>query len=241
MERALIVEDDYIQLEALRLAMKSVYPQTEVVAVRDVSEALNQIRDSICGENYFSVFLLDIQLGEDSSNRGGFIIANNLRTNSCYYRTPILFLTSIQSDMNIGLNHYHCYSYITKPYTIECVTEALNQMAITGFLHEQTLIVTNIDRIQFRVRMENLILVHAKFHVLNLLTTLGTIHTRDYSLKTIQDSLTGDFVRCHKSYLINIKYVKNYDKTNHFVWWGDEIVPVSRTYAKQLEQRLEFV
>ena len=112
-------------------------------------------------------------------------------------------------------------------------------MAITGFLQEQTPVVTDTDRIQYRVRMENLIMIHVKFHVLNLLTTLGIIHTRDYSLKTIQDSLTGDFVRCHKSYLININYVKNYDKTNRFVWVSDEVVPMSRTYARQLEQRLE--
>ena len=199
-----------------------------------------KIQESLETGRYFSLFLLDIQLSDDSSNRDGFNIANFLRKQSCYYKTPILFLTSVKSDIKIGLSNFHCYNYITKPYTRAQIINELKHMAITGILTEQSLVVTDTDGIRYYIRLEDLIMVTVKSHVLTLFTTIGKLYTRQYSLRTIQKVLPGDYVKCHKSYLININHVKDYDKTSRYICVGDENVPVSRNYADKLEERLKL-
>ena len=242
MERTLIVEDDWVQLEDLRLAMEEVYPKMEVVPAKNGTEAVMKIKESLETNHYFSLFLLDIQLSDDSSNRDGFTIANYTRKQTCYYKTPILFLTSVKSDsdIKIGLSNFHCYNYITKPYTRAQVIDELRHMEITGILEEKSISITDVDGICYYVRWDDLIMISVKSHVLTLYTALGKIHTRQYTLKTIQAELPGEFVKCHKSYLININHVKNYDKTGRYICVGGENVPVSRNYAAELEKRLDF-
>jgi len=79
------------------------------------NEAINVLRLSIEKENYFSLFLLDIQLSHEEGDRGGFIFANEIRKIPSYYMTPLLFLTAVSDENYFALSHYHCYNYIAKP------------------------------------------------------------------------------------------------------------------------------
>lgn len=72
-------------------------------------------------------------------------------------------------------------------------------------------------------------------------TKTGDIYTFSGTLKEIEDRLKGkNFVRCHKSYLINVDYIKKF--TNNFGEWEiefdyiEEKAPVSRRVKKKIIQ-----
>ena len=69
------------------------------------------------------------------------------------------------------------------------------------------------------------------------------IHTVDGDGVTVpgklddaEQQLKSGFVRCHKSYLVNLKYIAKYTATQ-FVMMNGEIIPISRSKKKEAADR----
>ena len=135
MQHILIVEDNNEQLNMLVSTIKNSYPSWVIDYASSYDEAVILIQRSV-EEHPFNLFLLDIQLAEDSSDRGGFLLAKEIRNIPNYYRTSILFLTSVHEASSFALSNFHCYNYITKPYTGIDILNQLEQMLLTGYLEK---------------------------------------------------------------------------------------------------------
>lgn len=60
-------------------------------------------------------------------------------------------------------------------------------------------------------------------------------------LERIEKELSGDFFRCHRSYLVNLAYIKRYDKSS-ITLSNDETVLISKRKYREFCQRfLEFL
>lgn len=119
MQKILIVEDDPIQLEMLYETVHSRYPAWEIKKGSSLEAAQAFLQESVTANEYFTLFLLDIQLSKDPENRSGFQLAHAIRKISVYYKTPILFLTSVSEELSRALTQFHCYNFIAKPYQRE--------------------------------------------------------------------------------------------------------------------------
>ena len=135
MQKVLIVEDDTIQLNMLYQTIHDAYPSWNIFCVSDYAAADRLILDSLQKSASFTLFLLDIQLTKDIGNRDGFFLAKEIRQHSAYYQTPILFLTAVSDENYFALSNFHCYNYISKPYTDADIRYQLQQMLMTGYLH----------------------------------------------------------------------------------------------------------
>ena len=136
MQKILIVEDDPIQLEMLYETVHSRYPAWEIKKGSSLEAAQAFLQESVTANEYFTLFLLDIQLSKEPGDRNGFQLAQSIREISVYYKTPILFLTSVSEELSRALTQFHCYNFITKPYQKETVLEQLRQMLLTGYLQD---------------------------------------------------------------------------------------------------------
>ena len=128
MQKILIVEDDPIQLEMLYETVHSRYPAWEIKKGSSLEAAQAFLQESVTANEYFTLFLLDIQLSKDPEDRSGFQLAHAIRKISVYYKTPILFLTSVSEELSRALTQFHCYNFIAKPYQRETVLEQLRKM-----------------------------------------------------------------------------------------------------------------
>lgn len=238
MHNLLIVEDDSIQKEELFLSILKRYPNWNIICAEDFNEAKQIISDSIVQKDYFSLFLLDVQLKEDPCDFGGFVLAGEIRSLKPYYTTPILFLTSVSEKTQFALANYHCYNYITKPYLTSDVIFQIQQMLQTGFLEENSITIIDTNRIRHRVILKDICYIETRSHSLVLSTLLGDITTREFTFSSLFTCLNGDFIQCHKKYIININHITNYDKTNRFVQVNQQNISVSRTYKQDVEKLL---
>jgi DNA-binding LytR/AlgR family response regulator len=59
------------------------------------------------------------------------------------------------------------------------------------------------------------------------------------SLKDLEGKLPADFVRVHRSYIINLRHVEKLDTND--VKIGRELIPVSETYRNDLLRRLDLL
>lgn len=238
MHNILIVEDNPEQNRELRESIHHSYPNWKISSAYSFEEANDMLVQSIHMNDYFSMFLLDVQLKDDPCDFGGFVLANEIRSQKAYYTVPILFLTSVSEKTSYALSNFHCYNYITKPYSPDDVIGQIHQMLMTGFLETNSIRITDTDRIQHRIVQQDICYIEAKSHLVIINTTDGSITSRETVFSSLKEQLIGDFVQCHKKYIVNLAHIDNYDRQNRLLRLGIHLVPVSRTYKETLENLL---
>lgn len=238
MQKLLIVEDDDVQRIALHESIQEFYPNWAVLSANDYESALELLFKSTEECEYFSMFLLDIQLKQDVGDMSGFVLAEQIRSDTNYYKTPILFLTSISEKTQFALATYHCYNYITKPYSTDDILYQIQQMLLTGYLEDNCIAITDTKRIIHRIPQKDIMYLELKSHQVIFSTKQDEIISRGVLLADLWNQLTKDFIQCHKKYIINLNYVNSYTKSNGYVNINGTILPVSRTFKLPLEDAL---
>lgn len=236
MQKVLIVEDDLKQNKMLYDAINARYPHWTIHSATNYTEAEQYISDSLTNKSnkLYTLFLFGVQLSASPDDRGGFLLAEALRKHKEYFKTPILFLTAISGESAFALSNFHCYNYITKPYTSEQILSQLEQMLMTGYL-ENTITIIDINRISFHISVNDIIYIESKRHVMELHFEHSSISTREYSLEEFEKMIGIGFLKCHRRYIINTSCINNFDKTNMLIKIGDTSIPVSRSYKSQIE------
>lgn len=233
MQKILIVEDNEEQLKTLHDSIREKYPDWKIQIAKNYKTAMELLAASLQESSYFTLFLFDIQLSDDN-DRDGFTLAKYVRTAPPYFKTPILFLTSITSECSFALSEFHCYNYITKPYTTEAILCQLEQMLFTGYL-QSSIEVSDTSRIRHKLFRHDIFAVETKSHTVILHTRTGNCTTRDFSLESILPVLGDSFFQCHRRYLVNRHYIQFYDKSSKFLQVEDLQIPVGRSYQKIIE------
>lgn len=238
MNKALIVEDDTVQARLLLDTIQESFPNWQLSYAPSYPEAQKLLRESLQTEEYYSLFLLDIQLSNEPDDRGGFLLAKELRTYKPYYRAPILFLTVLSNEQSIALTHFHCYNYLAKPYKLEDIIYQLRQMQITGYFEHELIALFDTNHIRHRVPLSTINYGMAQSHIVTLYTDNGKIVTRDYSLEALCNEFPEQLVRCHRKYVIHIAKVTNYDRLTHMIHINQIPIPVGRKYIPLLNNCL---
>lgn len=232
MQHVLIVEDNNEQRNMLITTIKDKYPSWIIDYVDSYNEAFELIKYSIT-KTPFDLFLLDVQLTDNTNDRGGFLLAKEIRSIPIYYKTSILFLTGITDSSSFALSNFHCYDYVTKPYTREDILNRLEQLLLTGYL-ENSFTISDIDRIIHKVKSSDIIYVHSLGHLKTIYLKNSHICTRSYKFKEIIELSDGELVICHKGYLINPKYITSFDKLTRSVIIDSKSIPIGKKYINQI-------
>lgn len=214
------------------------YPSWYIHTASNLEEAQLLLKQSVENQHYYSMFLLDIQLSDNTLDVGGFEFAKQIREQPIYYKTPILFLTSIYGRAGFALSNFHCYDYITKPYSASDLLFEIKQMLLTRFLAVHSVMITDVKRITHRIILSDITYIEAKSHLIIIHTTNDIVSSRKDSFASLQDSLTDSFIQCHRKYIINAKHLKTYDKKNQYIQVGSDTLPVSRGYQDDFEAHL---
>ncbi len=238
MSKILILEDDAVQNYALFETLSNAYPNWDIHRAFSLQDANKLLEQSIQTCEYYSLFLLDIQLNNTTEKFGGFEFAENVRKHSLYFSAPILFLTSLSGHIGYALSNFHCYNYIAKPYSMDDILFQIEQMLLTGFMDANSISVTASNRIRHRIFLDNILYIEAKSHQVLIKTENGDIVSRELIFQSIPQLLTEGFIQCHRKYIINTKHITQYDRTNHYVHVKNIPIPVSKTYQKCIENIL---
>lgn len=230
----LVAEDDHNQCNLIHTAIQNAYPLWSVYDAYDLKTAQSLIEDEGI---LFSLFLLDVRLSENEDDRSGFQLAESLRQQQRYYATPILFLTSVYDQTGFALSQFHCYNYITKPYSSTNIIQQIRQMLLTGFLNN-SLSICDIARVHHNIFPEEVLYVSSKGHVIDICTEHGCIQTREYNLTEMLQLLNGPFIQIHRKHLVNRNKIKSIDLANMLLSIGSVSLPIGRTYRSSLSTEL---
>lgn len=169
-------------------------------------------------DNEINLFLVDIILrSEERNDSSGIQFANDLRENSRYRMTPIIFVTTLQGLESELLRQIHCYDYIEKPIGDgrifrRRIMEALDAIVSDRKVKKKECIMLRCDGISYPVYPENIIYVVSRRGVLNIHTVDDVIEianlTTSIFLKRVKRTV---FLTPMRGVAVNIKYIQSVD------------------------------
>ena len=146
----------------------------------------------------------------------------------------LLVFTTTSEDHALESYGVYAAGYLLKPYTQEQLTEALNWCLENLPPLSQTFEIL-FERERVSVPLGEIIYIEvfgreAIFH------TPKRDFSSNRSLSEIEQALPQDFLRCHRSYIVNMHYIQRPEQ-NSFLLKGGSKVPISVEAGAKIRQR----
>ncbi len=229
----IIVDDEPIAREILENHLQKIDAIQVVSTCKNAIEAFN-----IINSNKIDLIFLDINMPEIS----GLSFARSINKN-----IKIIFTTAYREYAVDGFD-LKAVDYLLKPISFERLLQAVNK-----YLNENIKISTDgkdeltLDKSDFIFVRSDRKMIKINFTEVEYIESLGdylkinlhdkTIITRE-TITSIEVKLPkNDFIRIHRSFIVSINKIESF--TNEFVEINKKAIPISRSYKKEVLQRLE--
>lgn len=171
------------------------------------------------------LLLLDIEMGKIS----GMELARRLRSNEDML--PIVFITGYSDYMNEGYE-VEALHYLMKPVDKQKLFAVLDRY-MKRHTSENDIIIKCNDRMT-HISTDIIIYCEAVGKRTHIYTSDGVIICEE-GIGNFSNALDSGFVFCHRSYIVNLRYIKSIGKTEITLDNGTSI-PISRRLYKEVNE-----
>lgn len=245
--RALVVDDEWPARNYLVELLEGSGMAEVVGAVGDPDTARETLRAAPAGMGLDVVFV-DIQLGGESGDPSGLELVRDLAQSP---HAPMFVLATAFDQHALEAYELGVVDYLLKPFSEERVERCLKRLLAQRPARSPHAMPARI----VARRRRSLVFVEPDeiwaFEASDRLTFVHTVHGRfdlDLSLAAIEASFGRAFVRVHRSWLVNRRFVKELDRDGSETWLfvGAELgedargvrVPVARERAQSVRELL---
>ena len=238
----MIVENVYNDMERLCSLINEVLTDCRLIRTGDAKHAAHLI----C-EHEIDAFFIDISLHETP----GLALAQTVRENHNYQFTPIIFITGREFNIIDIQKRYHHYDSIHKPYTrrefhqsVDMLLRGLNQQKKNQILprrRTRKMIFIDTGELVTNILLDHIYYVESTGRMLTLFTKTANYTSVKSKLEEFISAANSEyFVRCHKSFGINVKNIFSIENVDRRLWracLGNEekiFCPISQTYYPQI-------
>ncbi len=220
-----ICDDEWIQLQATKAQLEEAYKSLDLrIDVFQDGRQLIASTEKIC----YDLIILDIEMpGID-----GLSVARKLR--ELKQETALVFLTS---HLEYALKGYevNALRYLTKPVKKEQLTEIINHLIEKNSEARRILLKAEDEMVMVSVR--DILYMEACNQDIRIVTG-DREYLRRYNIRDYEEQLNPYFfVRCHRSYLVNLSHIARIAGRD-IVVDNQDIIPLSRTREKSVKEAL---
>ena len=236
----LLVEDERIQRVALASIIKSNFIDVRIYEAASQAEAIK-----IINEKDIHLFFIDIQL-KDSS---GLELAKKIRQYKQNALTGIVFVTGELIHIIEAFKSIHCYDFIVKPYKekdiIKIIDVFLNSSPLKSIKEGNYTFIDIDSNISVKLYHNDIIYIEYSDKTCDIHTISGIYSVKRTSLAKVLKSINDEnIIQTHRSFAVNLKYVKEIEKTYEKVWniklrSCDDIALLSYTYRQAFLRGIE--
>lgn len=177
-------------------------------------------------EKDYDILLLDIEM----SDMNGVELAKRLRQENA--TVQMIFITGFPDFMAEGYE-VSALHYLLKPVGEEKLFAVMDRAAKNCVKTENYLLVT-IEQTLKRIPVSSIIYAETFAHYVTLVTAEGEYQIRE-NTSALAEKLGEDFVRPHRSYLVNLRHVYSISKTEVLLD-NRKAIPLSRYNYKEINQ-----
>ena len=180
----------------------------------------------LLSEQSADILLLDVEMGRMS----GVELARNLRERKADMQ--IVFVTAYPEYMAEGYE-VQAVNYLLKPVDSSKLFKAFDAAAERLMSARRVVLFKTADGV-IRLYADQIVCAEAFAHSTSLTLENGSCMLAE-PISSLEQKLGRGFVRCHRSYLVNLKWVSRFTRTELLLDTGKRI-PVSRRLADEVRK-----
>lgn len=169
-------------------------------------------------EKDFDILLLDVEM----PGRSGIELAKEVRKEN--QAVQIVFITGFYEYFGDGFD-VSALHYLIKPADAGKLTPVLDK-AVGNLTNRMRAVLISTSEGDVKLSLADILYVEAENVYLNIYTVCGTYRTR-MTLGKFFEELDDTFFKAHRSFLVNLKYIKRITRTDVTMTNG-ALVPLSR-------------
>ena len=229
--KCLIVDDEPLAIKILEKYIADLETLDLVASCRSATKALTYLENST-----IDVIFLDIQMPQIT----GMAMAKSLQN------PPKIIFTTAYRDFAVESYEVNAVDYLVKPISFERFFQAIQKLKATQNTESlsqvsppptsaETLLI-KADKKQFVIKLSDIQYIESiKDYVI-----VHTLQQNLISYQTMQQVINAlpatDFLRIHRSFIINLTHLKAFN--NSYVFVADNEIPIGRTYKDEVYQKL---
>ena len=218
-----ICEDEIIQAEINQDYIKRWADKNNIEYKIDIFESAEKFLFSWEYEEVYDVIILDIQM----KSMSGMELARNIRLKDS--DVIIIFISGLDDYVFDGYN-VAAFNYLLKPINDEKIFSVLDRVKekLEKEKNTKQFLLLSKGKNIFKIEYDDIYYIIAFDHYIDI-HCKKKIYTFNRKISQLEELLPKEnFVRCHRSYIVNIKYVKNINK-NSLLLEDDIKIPISKT------------
>ncbi|MCC2252235.1 MAG: LytR/AlgR family response regulator transcription factor [Bacillota bacterium] len=238
--QTLIVDDELYSRDELKHLLSS-FPSIQLVD--EAASGEDAVKKAL--QHQLDVVFLDVEMPKMDGMKAAEAI-RKLR------HAPLIVFATAYPQFAAEAFRHDAVDYLLKPYDEEQLQETIQRIENKLFTSQQTdktkptgKLAVDADGEIFYLEPKEILYMSRMDKLTKLITKTGEYETK-IPLKELESRLLAyGFFRIHKSFLVNLEYVSRltpwFNGAYHLHVDGhDEVLSVSRNYAKALRQRLEI-
>lgn len=179
-------------------------------------------------KNYFDVLFLDILMG----GINGIQTASKIRQFD-----KDVFIVFVTSSKEYALDSYsvNAYGYILKPFSYSSIEEKLINIKDKLDTNKKNIIYVKSNQDIISVNLNKVIYFESNLRKITAYLTDGNDITFYNKLNDMENQIDSTvFVRTHRSYLVNLTYIKNIIASD-VITTTEEYIPISKKYLSDVK------
>lgn len=207
-----ICDDNLKVLDVTSKILESVLIENDIDAdITLVTSEQNKILEEIKSKN-IDILFLDVDFKDSGKN--GIEFANELRKyNKDFY---LIFISAFQKYIQISLS-VKVFDYLIKPINKDTITELMLRLDEDAKFSNNIFLQLNKWK---KVRLDKILYIEKQNNKAIVVTTDG-IQTSNKTLGTLLNELPKNFVKAHRSYIVNYNNIVSIDKKLGLVYFLD--------------------
>ena len=242
-----ICDDNIYNLEHISKLTRNIANELKIHFIINKYADLNSLQNELltCA---FDIFLLDIKFEAEKTT--SLPLAQQLT--DIAPNAQIIFITNYPNYFPEVYSCHHIYCILKEdiekklPFAIKkaisIINKDLNYKDIPITMNRVTKIIPTHDILYLEKSLRKIQFVCRKSKNTTISQSLDVVNQNHIVIETYGSfekyfsSLPDNFLHTHRSYIVNMNYVKSI-KNNTLVLLNDEIVPVSRNFRKQVNKK----
>ena len=179
----------------------------------------------------FDIIFLDIQM----DGMSGIEVAKEVREKNA--DTVLIFITGIKEYVFEALDIY-AFHYLLKPVTEQKFTEvfeqALREAGLRKMRRKKQLFINTRNK-GIAIDADNILYIESVSRKVGIHTTQEVIEAYG-ALSELETQLGGTFYRCHRGYLVNMAYIKEYKSDCITLTGGNTVYLAKKKYGREISR-----
>jgi len=224
-----VCEDELNQAQYIKMLAARWVDEHSYKATIDIFDNADSFKTARNENISYDILLLDIQLdGKEESQSGfpppqnGISLAKELRETDD--KLIIVFITALPEYIQEGYD-VSALHYLLKPIDEDKLFAVLDK-AVKNLSKTDKMLFLPIDGEIVRIPVSNILYIESFAHYMEI-TALFKKFTVKMPIYEIERQLGGDFIRCHRSYIVGLKHISKITKTDVILDDG-KTIPLSR-------------